>query len=861
MQTISKVGLAVAAILASQGAAIGAADSPADANASSDAIQEITVTAQRRTESAQNVPISIQALTGETLSQLNIQTFEDFVKYVPNINSASFGPGLGDLSIRGVSTGSLGIAGTGTTGPFPNVAVYLDDQSGQLPSRNLDVYAADIERIEVLEGPQGTLFGGGAEAGVVRYITNKPKLDVTEGSVTAGYGTTAHGDPNSSIEAVVNLPLIADTLAMRAVIYDDNRGGYIKNVPSAFHRSNSDFGISYAGGSVPANSVVINNGAQVGDAINPVVYQGMRLSVLAKFNEDWNLLIAQSFQHMDAKGVFYQMPYGADGQALPDLSVTLFNPSDDVDKFENTAWTLNGRLGALKAVYTGSYLDRRTDQSTDYTNYSRGHYADYYQCVTAAKSPTGEAYCLSPSASWREQVRNTHLSHEIRLSTPDDWRIRAIGGAFYEDLKVYDQTDWMYRTLPACTATLTVGCLTNIAPPPGATANNPNIRSDNTSFFDDATRGYTQFALFGSVDFEIIPKTLTFTAGTRYYDYRNTEKGSAVSEFSGCYQAGLPPCKVGGAFVGANIDAEGLKSKASGFSSRLNLSWKVDSDALLYYTWSQGYRPGAFNRTSTLGKLNGEYDTPIAYPSDKLVNNEIGWKTEWANRSVQFNGAYYHETWTNAQTAVFDPGQLGNLTFNTNGPNYRVHGVEASLVWRPMHGLTLQGSTAWNSSKQTNTPNLTVNDCSAAGSPACGTTILIGGSPVNIFGVQGSSLAMSPPWMFNGRVRYEWEVNDYQAFAQIGVTHQGHELSVNANTPSIAPGTGGSGNVSIAYDVPEFSTYDASIGAAKGSWTMQVYGQNLMDNRGRVFISNALAIETQTVIRPRVIGVKVGFRF
>ena len=860
MQTHSKIGLAVAAILGSQ-AGIALADTPADANASSDAIQEITVTAQRRTESAQNVPITIQALTGETLSQLNIQTFDDFVKYVPNINSASFGPGLGDLSIRGVSTGSLGIAGTGTTGPFPNVAVYLDDQSGQLPSRNLDVYAADLERIEVLEGPQGTLFGGGAEAGVVRYITNKPKLDVTEGNVTAGYGTTAHGDPNSNLEAMLNLPLISDTLAARAVIYSDSRGGYINNVPSTFIRKNSDYGIGYAGGSVPANSVVINNGPLVGDAINPVVYQGLRLSVLAKFNADWNLLISQSYQNMNAKGVFYQMPYGSNGQALPPLSVNVFNPSDDTDKFENTAWTLNGRIGALRAVYTGSYLNRNTVQTADYTNYARGFYVDYYQCVQAAKSPTGQAYCLSPSATWREQIRNTHMSHELRLSTPDDWRLRAIGGAFYEDLKVYDETDWMYRTLPACTTATSVGCLTDIAPPSNSTANNPNVRNDQTGFFDDVTRGYTQTALFGSVDYEIIPKTLTVTAGTRYYNYTNSEKGSKASDFSGCYEAGPPPCTVGGANVATNIDAEHLKSTASGFSSRLNVSWKIDSDALLYYTWSQGYRPGAFNRVSNLGKLGGLYNTPSFYSSDRLINNEIGWKTEWDDHRVQFNGAVYQEDWNNAQIIVFDPGQLGNLTFNTNGPNYRVRGIEMSLIWHPLHGLTFQSSAAWNSSEQTNVPVLTANaNCGGTGQQACGSPIIIGGSTVNIFGAQGSPLAMSPPLMLNARIRYEWAVGDYQAFWQIGGTHQAHELSVNANTPPIAPG-GNPGSVATAYDIPGFSTYDASIGFSKDAWSLQFFGQNISDTLGKVFISNSLAIETQTVIRPRVLGVKIAYKF
>ncbi len=154
--------------------------------------------------------------------------------------------------MRGLSSGaSAGSQSTGTIGGFPNVAIYLDDQSGQLPGRNLDIYAADLERIEVLEGPQGTLFGAGAEAGVVRYITNKPKLNVTEGSATASYGTTAHGDNNSSITAVLNLPVIPDTLAVRAVIYNDNRGGYIDNVPGTFTRKATDLGIYYA--NYPAN--------------------------------------------------------------------------------------------------------------------------------------------------------------------------------------------------------------------------------------------------------------------------------------------------------------------------------------------------------------------------------------------------------------------------------------------------------------------------------------------------------------------------------------------------------------------------------------------------------------------------------
>src|SRR6204780_3284636 len=188
-------------------------------------LAEVTVPAERGVENLQEVPTTIRALTADTLTQLNGETFSDVLKYLPNVNSASRGPGQGEVIMRGLGTVTGSIQGAGVVGSFPNVAIYLDDQSGQLPGRNLDIYSVDLERIEVLEGPQGTLFGSGAQAGVLRYITNKPKLDVTEGAANASYGVTAHGDPNSSRNLTLNVPLIEDALAVRGVIYEDRRGG------------------------------------------------------------------------------------------------------------------------------------------------------------------------------------------------------------------------------------------------------------------------------------------------------------------------------------------------------------------------------------------------------------------------------------------------------------------------------------------------------------------------------------------------------------------------------------------------------------------------------------------------------------
>src|SRR6202040_3293537 len=310
MNSNPKLSYAIAMILSGSAVGIGHAATATDTEAS-DSIQEITVTAQRRSENIQNVPITIQALTAETLSQLSVTTFDDYVKYLPNVSVASNGPGQGNIYMRGLSVGAAGSQSSGTIGGFPNVAIYLDDQSGQLPARNLDIYAADLERIEILEGPQGTLFGAGAQAGVVRYITNKPKLNVTEGNVEAGYGTTAHGDPNSDLTAVLNVPLIADTLAVRAVIYNDRRGGYIDNVPSQFTRFPSDPGTLSYHLPYPANAATANNYSLASRAQNPVTYQGIRASALWQINDDWNLLIQQSYQNMDAEGMGAQYPLGS----------------------------------------------------------------------------------------------------------------------------------------------------------------------------------------------------------------------------------------------------------------------------------------------------------------------------------------------------------------------------------------------------------------------------------------------------------------------------------------------------------------------------------------------------------------------
>lgn len=894
----SKLFCAIAATLSAASFSALAA-TPGSGVEDNGALEEIIVTAQHRSEGMQEVPIAMQAFTETAIAQLNITTFDDYIKYLPNVSSASNGPGQSEVYMRGLSAGAQQFQGSGSTGYFPNVAIYLDNQSVQLPSRNLDVYAVDLSRIEVLEGPQGTLFGAGAEAGVIRYITNAPKIDKTEGNVSAGYGVTAHGDPNTSMTAVLNLPLIAEKMAVRAAIYSDTRGGYINNVPATFTRKNTDLGIHYAnypavngqcpdglpnsGYCVPPGSPTLNNNSLVGNAINPVTYKGIRAELLYKFNDDWDILLSQMNQNMDADGVFYQQPRSSDGVPLQPLEVTLFNKTYTHDKFSNTAWTVNGKLGDLKALYTGGYLVRRVEQIADYTNYARGLYADYYQCYGpgtganvngGAGDPKLKSTCFSPSVTWHTiQERNVHLQHELRLSTPVDWRLRGIVGVFLEDNKVYDQTAWVETTMPACTSNGpsgspgNSGCLSNIGTVPGATVGRPGIQSGDTSFYPDALRDTRQKAFFASADFDIIPKALTLTLGTRYFRFENSQVGSLTQGFS-CFEQGTPPN--GCITTSFNFDQANLRNTETGWRSRANLSWHVTSDAMVYYTYSQGFRPGSFNQNG--GSLHApgpdgvpQFAVPKGYTSDDLINEEIGWKTEWLDHRLQWNGAAYRETWKNAQVSFLDPGVAGNVTFDTNGQNFLVKGIETSLVARVTRGLTVQGSAAWNQSEQTNSPALLDTNPKSVnfGKPITETCSTSGSNcmPVtNPFGPVGAPTANSPPIQFTLRTRYEFAVGAYNAFVQAGAVHSGHSYTQAGSNPTIAA-AGFVSTTRLRFENPAFTNLDASFGFSKDAWNVNVFAENLANAHTSLFTNADQYIVAETPMRPRVIGMKFGYGF
>ncbi|MBE1162156.1 TonB-dependent receptor [Dyella acidiphila] len=839
-----------------------ATNKPADASNAS-TLGTVTVTAQHTAEDMQDVPITLQAFTGNTLQQLNIVSFNDLIKYLPNVTFAANGPGQGNIYMRGLSTGFLGNQSSASIAPFPNVAVYLDDQSMQFPARNLDVYMVDMERVEVLEGPQGTLFGGGAEAGAVRYITNKPNLTRLSGNVEASVGVTDGGSPNNSANATLNLPIIPGTLAVRGVIYSEHQGGYIDNVAGTFTRQPTDGGGAMAPYVAAGTAAGTNNYSVAKSDWNPVDYQGARISALWKINDNWNFLIAESYQNLDADGQSSTYPVSPDGQPMGVNQITSFVPGWNDDHYSNTAWTLNGQIGDLSLVYTGGYTNRHISEQQDYTNYSRSAGGMYYQCTgtKAGLSSAGKPVCYSPVGYWNDHVASTHQSHELRLSTPEDDRFRVIGGLYYEDFNINDHMDFNYKTIPSCTTQNLANALAGGNPCVADAESSPGVvMPDNTAFGEVEQRGYKQEAAFGSMSYDIIPDVLTATAGTRYYHYSEWQTGTEF--YTTAAQVNVP----NGTYVG-NDTVMNYHQTYHGFKSRANLLWHITPDAMVYYTFSQGFRPGGFNRTTSgVAKLDGEaqYQKPISYAPDTLTNNELGFKTTFLDDRLLFNGSLYDMRWNNVQMQFFNPLVLGNTTFAVNGPNYKVDGLELQFQARITDGLSVIGAGSLNHAKQTNSPCLVDNIPGSANYNACIVetgTIGALASFANPYGNVGSVPAFSPRSQFNLRVRYDWNFGPgFKAFWQVGANRTGSMYNQPATYPSGA-GVTDITTVELRYLQAAYTTYDASIGISKDNWDVSLYGTNLSNSHASVFTSSAQFIESEVPIRPRVLGLKVGFKF
>ena len=299
-------------ISAAVSAALAGSAAAAQAQDDTRALEEVVVTATRVELSLQDVPVAVSALGPGEIGELGVTNFSDYVLHLPSVTAGGSGPGQNTIYIRGVASTTPHLTVAGVAGLVPNVAFYLDEQPLAQPGRNLDVYAADLARIEVLSGPQGTLFGASSQAGNVRLITNKPDLEEFYGNAKLGANTVSGGDRGSSLEVVLNVP-VRDNFGLRGVVYNDSKSGWIDNVPGtrdarqsarfrpvgavrknglpvAKHRGGFQAGADLSG----VNFLPADNSDVAESDINGVTYVGGRISAQWDITDNWELLLAHT---------------------------------------------------------------------------------------------------------------------------------------------------------------------------------------------------------------------------------------------------------------------------------------------------------------------------------------------------------------------------------------------------------------------------------------------------------------------------------------------------------------------------------------------------------------------------------------
>lgn len=787
---------------------------------------EVTATKTAATD-IQEAPISVDAMDGQMMQDLNIGSFEDLVQYQPKITTGSRGPGQSTVFLRGMAVQPITVLLSAAQGTSPNVALYLDEQPVSAPGRNLDVYPADLARVEVLPGPQGTLFGSNSMAGTIRYITNKPRLYDFDAGFTSRFSSTKDGEPSIGGEGFLNIP-VTDNFATRIAFYSIQKGGYIDNVPGEFTLDpeiNPDSTVDLGPDAIYETA---NNNDIAEEDFNDSFYKGLRVSGYYEFNDDWNLLVQNTWQELGADGVFDYDP------AVGDLDVHRFFPDKLRDTFNQTTWTLEGRLGMLDVIYTGGYLDRDIKHSVDYTGYNNaGAFIAYYTCtydnpdyiVNYGIDPgviTDERHCLDPTKGTKIDQDHQRQTHELRFSTPQENRIRFVGGLFYDDLEIETIDDYHYfAEMPGGGAAL--GFAPN-APISDARSINPDVRPSTVAFFNDITRTEEQVAVFGELTYDFTPK-LHGTLGFRWYEIEQTFTGS--SNFAnGIFQGSVDSDR------GRNYDVSGGHSeeplKIDGVVPKFTLSYDYTDNIMFYATYSEGFRPGGFNRGGGLESRNPDFPTTsTTYDTDEVINKEFGWKAMLAERTVRWNGNVYHIDWKDMQISRFDPVNVSILTFIENGAESEILGFESDVTWRATDRLTLMGAVSYNDTELT----------------------AVSARAIELVPV-GSELALVPELQANVRARYEWALESpYVDFAlwQAGVRYASDSWS------SI-----------VADDRRKQDAYavgDISFGVSKDEWALSLFVNNVTDERADLFINTQDDVPRITTNRPRTIGLKLSYRY
>src|SRR5271170_1896507 len=799
-------------------------------------LEEIVVTAEKRESTVQATPISITALSSADLSQDNIASVEDLVGKVPGISLRTAGPGQTEYEMRGLSAGG----GTAAT-----VGFYLDETplSASAVALNgrtvIDPDLFDLNHVETLRGPQGTLYGSGSMGGTIKLVTNQPKLGIFEGATDTSVSQTTHGSTNGSGSLMLNIPL-GEIAALRTVMTAKYISGFIDRIiapPGEFPSPTVQAGTAGA----PALCAYYCQRGDVQDAPVEQVVKGANLErfvsaraiLLVKPSDPLSITTTLMYQRIEADGYNnFQDPPGG---------LAIYQPYDQPEPYYDSF-----KLASLKAEYNfggatltsaTSYWDRYVMQSTDST--------EALQNINNLTHLVNGAYVPNFIQNlYQDHDPTTQFAEELRLTSNTTGRLQWVGGLYFAHL------DSGYITTnqePGFATALTCGYATSspagycpagsvapvnsvlrypnpFQPPyPSPQAANPN----GVVFNDNNPNELRQSAVFGESSYKFTD-ALKLTAGLRYFHFDINNHAD---------QAGLGTASV-------NQDHTILFQSASGSTvlPKLNLAYEPSTDLTVYGTVAKGSRPGGFNLPIPLPSAEVLAINPYAYncgagpvhveaqpnfSPDNVWSVEVGEKAKFADKRITVDGDFYYIKWNNIQ-------QVLSLTcgypYNTNAGNARSFGPELEVSALLVGGLTLDLSGAYNNA-EINEPN--------ANAEASGIT-------------PGTRVLNVPRFTATVSLNYSTAIND----ALRGM--------VNLTSSTV-----GDTRDQAAYPqiLPTYNLVDARAGVLSDHWGAYLFGTNITNKVAELTINNTVfAWQTYAITRvstnqPRTIGLDFQYKF
>ena len=798
----SKLSVAIAAVL-SGATAVQIAPALAVDESSNTMLEEVIVTARKRTENLQDVPLSIDVYTAKDLKNLAVSQFEDYATMTPSISFVSAGPGTQTFVMRGVSDGSNpNYANTATT------LFLLDDMSMNYGGQSPDLHLYDIERIEVLNGPQGTTYGAGAMAGALRFITNKPDPKAFSAGVDLKGGKIEAGGHNGTAEGFVNLPIIPDWTALRVSAYSDYHGGFINNL---LHTRNW------------VNGTVSDNAAWAGKNYNVEKVTGARIAFGQVISDGWKASVTYSYQRQLTHGAWDEDPTigGVDGplRSLPANNVVRFGPEFKQFYTKTLDFHLDGDVGIGDLVYAGTYWAQDTRLVNEYSEYMQyvNQYANppaatnattqqAFTCLTdPINSPaTGFSGCQPPVLYYDYIQHIERWSQELRLQSKEGGRFHWLGGVYWE--KTRDPySDYFHmpglQTKGAQWLATTAYYYNQGALPP---------KPDDWYSYQSRA-DYLQTTEFANFTFDITPR-LHVEAGTVHF-----HSNFSTSTNGGFWYQPNPPAVYGGS--------------SSKWNSKVGLSYKALDGLLVYADVAQGFRDGGVNGGLAPNCIkNG---APAQYVPDTLTNYEIGWKSTMDRGQVVWNGAFYFMPWKNYQTLLFDPAICLSGSYNANIGDARVYGVESNVKYQATAFLSMEFSASYNDSRILSN---TFQNPSFQVTP-------------------GERLPYVPYLDFSGNARYEAPLKEsLKGFVQFDIAHKGNMWN--------SLKTDGSNGLPRVLQ-PGYSTLNLRLGlnATESQWTTEFFITNLTNKNAVIYTNEGNFDLRQTRNEPRVFGLRLSYRW